>query len=324
MRVSVIIATFNRAALLDKCLKCLGRQPFIEGDEVLVVDNGSTDSTPAVIARHQGSFAVPLRHLEERRPGKSMALARALARAGGEILAFTDDDVNVGDGWLDAVRGAMADGETALIGGRVAPRWECRPPKWLRPGAGCGRLAAPLALLDYGPEPLELGARTAIGANMAVRHDVLRHVGGFAPHLGKLRGTLLSGEDHELCRRVQAAGFRTTYWPSALVHHWVPASRMRIRYVLRWFYWSGITNASLDEASGQRTPALFGVPRYLVRRFFFGITGTVMSAARGSVTAAIERAIDVAFAAGYAVGRWGLVGGRDRQRTGRAGEPAGR
>jgi GT2 family glycosyltransferase len=254
-----------------------------------------------------------------------VALARALTLADGDILAFTDDDVNVGQGWLDEVRRAMASGEAALIGGRVEPRWERRPPRWLEPGAGAGagagygRLAAPLALLDYGPQPLELGPRTAIGANLAVRHDVIRRVGGFAPHLGKLRGTLLSGEDHELCRRVQAAGFKTMYWPAAVVSHWVPASRMRLRYVLRWFFWSGITNALLDGAAGQRTPAVFGVPGYLVRRFLVGIAAAPAFAAAGSLTAAIDRSIDVAFAAGYAAGCRGLVQ-RDLQSAAPAGE----
>src|SRR6202158_5791012 len=168
MRISVIIATFNRAALLDECLDHLGRQRFVDGDEVIVVDNGSTDSTPSVIARHRGTFCVPLRHLEERRPGKSAALAHALALADGEILAFTDDDVNVGDRWLAEVRGAMTNGGGALIGGPVVPRWERRAPRWLRleQGDGCSRLAAPLALLDYGPDPMDLGPRTAIGANL--------------------------------------------------------------------------------------------------------------------------------------------------------------
>jgi GT2 family glycosyltransferase len=266
---------------------------------------------------------VPLRHLEERRPGTPAALARPLALAPGPFVAFTDDDVNVGDRWLDEVRGAMASGETALIGGPVVPRWERPAPWWLRlaEGEGCRRLAAPLALLDYGPVPLDLGPRTAIGANLAVRHDVIRRLGGFAAHLGKLRGTLLSGEDHELCRRVQAAGFKTMYWPSAVVHHWVPASRVRMRYVLRWFFWSGVTNAFLDKAAGEHTPALFGVPRYLVKRFLAGITGTLAFAARGRVTAAIDRAIDVAFAAGYAARCWGLVQ-PDPQPAIPTGEPA--
>jgi len=50
MTVSVIIATFNRAVLLETCLEYLERQPFGPHDEVIVVDNGSTDNTARVIA----------------------------------------------------------------------------------------------------------------------------------------------------------------------------------------------------------------------------------------------------------------------------------
>ena len=47
--ISVIIATFNRDALLDECLRHLERQHFLPGDEILIVDNGCTDLTPSVI-----------------------------------------------------------------------------------------------------------------------------------------------------------------------------------------------------------------------------------------------------------------------------------
>src|SRR5207244_1117167 len=159
--------------LLDECLSHVAKQRFESGDEVIVVDNGSTDETPVVVARYANRLTVPLRHLAERRPGKTHALATAVAAATGDILAFTDDDVNVDDTWLDALRTAMADAATALIGGPVAPRWEHQPPRWLH--ASCvsyGQLCAPLALLNYGRQPLELGARTVLGANLAVRRDV--------------------------------------------------------------------------------------------------------------------------------------------------------
>src|SRR5438105_4921276 len=126
MTLSVIIATRDRHQLLDECLAHLARQPFAPGDEVIVVDNGSSDDTPAVIARHTRQCRVPLRYIDERRPGKSHALAAALAVAQGDVLAFTDDDVNVEPSWLDAIRTAMADPTVALIGGPVAPRWERR------------------------------------------------------------------------------------------------------------------------------------------------------------------------------------------------------
>ena len=94
--VTVIIATFNRAALLDECLEHLRAQSFKPGDEVIVVDNGSTDDTPGVVARHQAAFPVPMHLLRETVPGKSLAVSRAVAFANGDILVFTDDDVNVG------------------------------------------------------------------------------------------------------------------------------------------------------------------------------------------------------------------------------------
>src|SRR5690606_4024003 len=57
--VGVIIATYNRAALLDDCLRHLAKQDFAPGDEVIVVDNGSTDGTGDIVRRRQPTFPVP-------------------------------------------------------------------------------------------------------------------------------------------------------------------------------------------------------------------------------------------------------------------------
>jgi GT2 family glycosyltransferase len=245
MTISVVIATYNRAALLDECLSHLRTQPFGPDDEVLVVDNGCADDTVGVVQRQQPGWSVPLRLLRESCPGKSHAIRRAVDAAAGDILLFIDDDVNVGAGWLEAIRRVMADGAVTLAGGPVVARWEASTPQWVRHARECHpRLGAPIALLDYGDQAIELGARTLLGANLAIRRDAFLRVGGFATHLGKLRGTLLSGEDHQLCQRVQAAGFRAVYVPDAIVHHWVPADRARVSYFLQWFFWSGITHAT--------------------------------------------------------------------------------
>jgi GT2 family glycosyltransferase len=307
-RVAIIIATYNRATLLDECLHHLGESRFQAGDEVIVVDNGSTDDTRAVIERHRRRYPVTLRYAYEPEPGKSHALARAVGMAAGDILAFIDDDVNVDAVWLDEVRKTLAREDVALMGGRVTARWEPAVPQWMRAAAARhARLAAPLALLDYPPAVVELGPRTVLGANLAVRRDVLNQVGGFATHVGKLRGTLLSGEDHDLCLRVQRAGLRAIYVPSAVVRHWVPAERARVGYFLKWFYWSGITNAILDRAHEQRGRRLGGLPLYLVKRSAIAAAQAVCALALGRRATALERAVDCAFATGYAAARWGLV-----------------
>jgi glucosyl-dolichyl phosphate glucuronosyltransferase len=303
--ISVIIATYTRAALLDECLQHLSKQRFFAEDEVIVVDNASADDTPAVVRQHQATFPVALRLLYESQPGKSPALARGLAVAKGEILAFLDDDVNVGAGWLDAVRDTMRESSVGLMGGRVVPRWEPGVPDWVRRAPfRHARLGAPLGLLEYSTDVVDLGPRTALGGNMAVRRHVFDVVGGFAAHLGKLRGTLLSGEDHELCVRVQRAGFRAIYVRDAVVHHWVPAERARTSYFLHWFYWSGITHAIMDAEAASKVRPLPAL--YLVKRAMLGSLRVLRALATGRRTTALSEAIDVAFVAGYLAHRLGL------------------
>ena len=305
--VSVVIATYNRAALLRATLDRLREQDYLPGDEVIVVDNGSTDATGAVIAQAAATFPVPLVGLVESTPGKSWALNAAIARAQGAILALTDDDVLVASDWIATIRKIFTESPVALVGGRVDPNWERPAPAWLRfeENGQYGPMSSPLALLHYG-ETQELGTRTAVGANMAIRASVLASLGGFAPHLGRRRGTLLSGEDHDLCQRAVASGLRCEYRPELRVRHWVPAGRASFRYYWRWFFWSGITQAQMSE-------------RLDVRHFWGRLLRSPIMALRclvaGRRADAANRSFDVAFAAGYLAARirTARVPGRDTQ-----------
>ena len=62
-----------------------------------------------------------------------------------------------------------------------------------------------------------------IGANMAIRRSVVERVGGWNPALGKLDGTLRTGEDHEFALKMFDAGLVGVYEPRAEVAHRVPA-----------------------------------------------------------------------------------------------------
>jgi glycosyltransferase involved in cell wall biosynthesis len=302
--LSVVIVTRNRAALLAATLEQLARQRFTRGDEVIVVDNASTDDTAAIIRRATREFPVPLRQMHSAAAGKTPALNAALAVASGDVLALTDDDVLVADDWVEAIRTSFADSSVDLIGGRVDPRWERPAPRWLRVDQGTqyGEMASPLALLHYG-HAQELGGRTAVGANMIVRRSVYDSLGGFDPQLGRGAGNLLCGEDHDLCQRAVASGFRCEYRPEVRVQHWVPASRTRIRYYLRWFFYSGATNAMIEGRVKTAAGELPRTPRYFWRQLLTSPVTALAYAITGRSTRAVSALAEGAFALGYIVQR---------------------
>jgi GT2 family glycosyltransferase len=310
LTITVVIATHNRAGLLTTTLDRLRQQAFEPGDEVIVVDNASTDATSEVIARAAARFPVPLHARHDLSPGKAPALNAAIVGARGHVLALTDDDVLVGPEWIATIRRLFADPSLALVGGRVDPHWQREAPAWLQveEHGRYGPMSSPLALLHYG-EAQDLGARTAVGANMAIRRSVFDELGGFSPNLGKRRGTLLGGEDHDLCQRAVAAGHRCEYRPELTVQHWVPAERTRLRYFLRWFFWSGITHAVIETASDPKTAEHRprASPLHWLRRFVVGTASAPLQALSGRAASAAAQAMDAAYALGYLAMR---VGGR--------------
>jgi GT2 family glycosyltransferase len=303
--ISVVIATYNRAPLLRAAIHQLRKQQFLPGDEVIIVDNGSTDDTANVLASATRELPVTLRVLNESVKGKGPALAAGLAAATGDILALTDDDVLVADDWIGRIRRVFSDPVIALVGGRVDPNWEAAPPEWLSvQEEDCyGTMASPLALLHYG-HAQELGPRTAVGANLAIRRTVLQALGGVRPDLARRSGSLFGVEDQELCHRVQRAGYRCVYRPGVCVKHWVPKERLRLGYYSRWFFWSGYGNALLGtddgvRADGQRQPVTAYFFRHAIAAFFSAIALLL----RHRTSDAAKSGMEVFYGAGYVAQR---------------------
>jgi glycosyltransferase involved in cell wall biosynthesis len=311
VKYSVIIATYNRAADLELTLESLaGLRP--DGPwEVLVVDNNSTDDTRRVVERARTAFPAPLHYLFEEKQGRSPALNAGIRAARGEIIATTDDDVRVPADWLVAAGRALDTLQCDYVGGRVMPIWGAPPPRWLatRPG----RQWAVIALLDYGPQPLEFGARVPLGVNMAFRRDAFDRAGLLDPETGRKAGTLLGQEVREWCIRARQAGVRGFYTPTMAVEHVIPASRLRKAYFRRWFYWRGISRARLYERAGldmeapeqstldfSKVPHVLGVPRYLYRRALETAGHWLGAVVRGDRVAAFDHESWLWFFAGIA------------------------
>jgi glycosyltransferase involved in cell wall biosynthesis len=263
--ISVIVCTRDRAESLAETLDSLAAQvlPQSVAWEVLVVDNASGDRTGAVAQefanRHPGRF----RYVHEARPGKSFALNAGVEASRGEILAFTDDDVNADPAWLQRLTDRLASGDWSGAGGRVAPAWDGAPPRWL-PNQGEYPLA-PLALFDLGSEPGEL-TESPYGVNMAYRRAVFERHGGFRTDLGPRPGSdgPQKNEDTEFGRRLLGAGERFCYEPAAVVYHRVASNRLRKGYFLAW--WLDKARSDVHEAGRRDTASFRGVPWHLLRR----------------------------------------------------------
>lgn len=262
-KLSIILPTFNRATVLGRALTALLRQTAEPASyEVVVIDNNSSDNTAAVAA----SFTDPrIRLLSEPRQGLSYARNAGVDAARGEMVAFTDDDVEAAPDWVETILDLLArDSEIDGVGGRVLPVWECGRPQWLT-----REHWAPLGLQDHGHAPTTFDRQHPIGligANVAFRRGVFDRIGAFSPAVQRVKNGIGSTEDHEFLTRLYGAGGRMLYHPRMLVLARVPADRCDRAYHRQWHEGHGRFHAlmRLPEVESTRVSAL-GVPGHLVR-----------------------------------------------------------
>ncbi|HXJ06008.1 MAG TPA: glycosyltransferase family A protein [Candidatus Acidoferrum sp.] len=211
MKLSLIIASYNRAESLLKFLQELARQvvPDCVEWEVLIVDNNSTDGTKTAVAPFIQSMPNRYKYLFESRQGKSIALNTGVRSAAGEILVFTDDDCLPDPNWLATIaREFASDLSLSVLGGRVEL---------------FDRQDRPITIRSF-PERTLIDSRDQlflflIGANMSIRRRALEAVGQFDPFLGPGSPPGAVMEDLDLLYRIFREKFKIVYSPDVLVYH---------------------------------------------------------------------------------------------------------
>ncbi len=206
-RASVVVATYNGGRTLRETLQSLAKLRYPDY-EVIVVDDGSTDDS-AAIAREflrpgeQRNGAVRLVQQENR--GLSCARNTGIEAATGEIVAFCDSDAAVDSRWLYHLVGALLSGGpgTEGVGGPNLPP------------AGDGWVAAAVSASPGTATHVLMGddAEHVPGCNMAFWKSALVALGGFDPRFRS------AGDDVDICWRIQNAGGRLAFTPSAVVWH---------------------------------------------------------------------------------------------------------
>lgn len=266
--VSIVIATLNRSAGLRAALEGLTRLDAPGAAyEIIVVDNGSDDDTRAVVERAAAEAAVPVRYVHEPRRGLSHARNAGVIAARAPIVAFTDDDQDVGHDWLSViVRTFREHPQLDVIGGRVVPRWLHPPPSWITPA-----VHGPVSIIDRGPAALPVTRDRWMclgGGNAAWRRQRLLDLGGFSSDYPR-------SQDRELLVRALLAGRHGLYVPEMVVYHHLDGQRLTKTYFRRWSRTEGRMRAAyafeeLFTKDGHMRPIPDDVPRVLgVSRFVY-------------------------------------------------------
>lgn len=232
--ISVVIATCANPQMAVGCVESI--LAAVDGRfEVVVVENRPDRSTvaDALAAAFPGDARI--RYVEEHRPGLAWARNAGLEAARGELIAFTDDDVQIDRGWAPAVRAAFASApEVDCVTGLILPREletaaQLLDERFASFGKGFERRTYSI---DEPPSDQPLFPYTAgyfgSGANMTFRSSAIRALGGFDRALGT--GTpARGGEDLDICVRLLHSGRRLTYEPAAMVWHRHPDTYAAVR-----------------------------------------------------------------------------------------------
>ncbi|MFP8953665.1 glycosyltransferase family 2 protein [Natrialbaceae archaeon A-arb3/5] len=200
--VSVVIPTYNRAETLARAIDSALEQT-VDDLEVVVVDDGSTDDTPSVLATYDDPRVRPVVHATNR--GANVARNTGIEHARGEYIAFLDSDDEWRPAKLERQLKTLEDRSTEWVGAYCDATFA--------PSGASGRLRAAVAavLARSDEEPTREGGEQLVGEILAdnvqpgagstllVRTDVARSVGGFDERLDRF-------QDPEFCLRLLREG----------------------------------------------------------------------------------------------------------------------
>ena len=208
MFVSVVIPTYNRRPILEKCLLALERQqacPEIDRYEVVVVDDGSTDGTPDWLRGAAERFP-HVRLIEQSHGGPAEGRNRGVDHAYGDVIVFIDSDLVVTDSFLSCHASSLVRS------------WEARGDRL------CFTYGAVVNTANFEQPTAErhklrdLSWAYFATGNVAIAKEVLQRAGLFDTGF-----RLYGWEDLELGERLRRMGVQLIKCPAAVGYHWHPA-----------------------------------------------------------------------------------------------------
>jgi len=200
--LSIITLTKNRAQLLEKCLASLEGQ-LSNADEIIVIDNNSTDDTPKVILKKKQ--ALPIQTYKTAMSGYPNLYNLAITKSTKQIVVFLDDDCEAAKNFLSQIRerfrkklGFVLQGKTLSLprNNIFAEISEDHLTNWI-----------------YGNMVKKNMLSVIDNRNVAIPRTIIEKIGGFSNDM------VLGSEDVEMGMRLFIAGIPIIYDPQLLTFH---------------------------------------------------------------------------------------------------------
>lgn len=270
--ISVIIPVHNGERTLRECLLSV-RAQLNEGDEIIVIDDGSTDRSPEI------TEGLRIKLIRQTRQGQSSARNKGIKAAQGDIVVFTDADCTVQSGWLGELVTPISRGESAGTVGRITSNQENR--------------VANLIQIELDERYSQMKNREAVDflntGNCAFRKELLDD-----PAFDE---RFLWLEDVELSFRLAQKGHRMVFVENAVVDHPHPESFWQ--YLLRKFRYAVFAPIIYRRypskvLSDSRTPANRKLQLFsLGLGFLFGLVSLTMLFTPETLIEKAERPLDL-------------------------------
>jgi GT2 family glycosyltransferase len=298
VKAAVAIPTQARPGYLEVALRSAAPQARAAGAELVVVDDGPSEATRAVVERHGARYVA-----HEAPRGLNAARNTALRATEADVVCFLDDDVEVRPGWLRALLTAArtCPEDVGAFAGPIHARFEDHRLRL------CGREGPPVTFLDLGPA--DRACEHAWGANMAVRRSAVELVGPFD------EARELYGDEQEWQARLKAAGGHIRYVAGAQLDHRRAGDDARLRALCRAAYRRGQASRRFD-AHKASTPSLGAELRVLAGCVLHGprrlcMNGPILTAhSLGRLRAALQAPAASSGGPDFLSGTSGHVAGR--------------
>ena len=244
---TIAIPTFNHLELTRQCIDAIQRTTEPGSYEIVVVDNGSTDGTPAWLADQDADGRLRA-VLNDGNRGFSAACNQGAALARGEVVLFLNNDTIPHPGWLDAVQAELAEHpETGIVGSKLLYANGTIQHAGVVVGEREGE-GDPFPFHVYLCQPADAPHvsrrrefQFVTGACLAIRRELHERVGGFDEAFWN------GHEDLDLCLKARAAGAKVVYRPDSVVTH-LESQTKRLLGLEQFHYAKG---ADTPEAKGR-------------------------------------------------------------------------